>query len=66
MKQKLLLGITKANWGGAQKCVYDLATHPKIFYNYDVTVMSGNEGELIDKLNKKNIKTKIVDRKSVV
>ena len=64
MKQKLLLGITKSNWGGAQKAVYDLATHPRIYNNYDVTVMSGSEGELIKKLQDKNIKTKVVNIKN--
>lgn len=56
--------ITKSNWGGAQKAVHDLATHPKIQNNYRVTVASGNDGELLDRLRSKNIRTQILKIKN--
>ena len=55
--KKVLYLITKSNWGGAQKAVHDLATHPKIQNNYEVIVASGNNGELLDRLASKKIKT---------
>jgi len=46
---KVLMLITKSNWGGAQRYVFDLATGlPKD--KYAVEVMAGGEGPLIDKL----------------
>jgi glycosyltransferase involved in cell wall biosynthesis len=46
---KVLILITKSNWGGAQRYVYDLATNlPKD--KFDVEVMSGGNGILIDNL----------------
>ncbi|MCH8889192.1 glycosyltransferase [Patescibacteria group bacterium] len=54
-KKKILFVITKSNWGGAQKYVYDLATNiPSI--HYDVAVICGGEGVLVDKLKKENIR----------
>ena len=53
--QKVLILITKSNWGGAQRHVFDLATrlpHDK----YDVHVMAGGEGTLISKLRAAQIK----------
>ena len=48
-KVKVLYGITKGDWGGAQKYVYDLATSlPKDLY--DVTVLAGADGPLTQKL----------------
>lgn len=61
---KILYIITKSNWGGAQKAVYDLATHPKIFHNHKVVVASGNDGELLEKLGQKNIQTHSLDIKN--
>jgi len=55
-KRKILFLITKGNWGGAQKYVYDLATglpHEM----YDVVVVIGTGGLLLDKLREKNIHT---------
>ncbi|MDP2665501.1 MAG: glycosyltransferase [bacterium] len=44
VKKKILFVITKSNWGGAQKYVYDLATHlPKDIFN--VKVYFGGTGE---------------------
>jgi len=48
-KKKLLLVITKGNFGGAQRYVYDLATHLP-HDQYDVTVAVGTDGELISML----------------
>jgi glycosyltransferase involved in cell wall biosynthesis len=45
MKKKVLYIITKATWGGAQRYVYDLATHlPKD--SFDVAVAYGEKGKL--------------------
>ncbi len=53
---KVLILITKSNWGGAQRYVYDIATNlPK--NSYDVEVMAGGNGILIEKLKDANIKT---------
>mgnify|MGYP005675724777 FL=1 len=55
-KKKVLFLITKSNWGGAQRYVYDLATAlPKD--RFDVSVALGGDGQLIDNLESKNIKT---------
>ena len=46
---KVLILITKSNWGGAQRYVFDLATNlPRD--RYEVKVMAGGGGILIDKL----------------
>lgn len=55
--KKIVYLITKSNWGGAQKAVHDLATHPKIYNNYEVVVASGNDGELLEKISSKKIRT---------
>ena len=48
-KRKILYVITKSNWGGAQRYVYDLATNlPKA--KFDVAVIMGGAGELGEKL----------------
>lgn len=52
--QKILYVITKSNWGGAQKYVYDMATN---MVNFDVVVALGGDGELKEKLDKSGIKT---------
>lgn len=52
---KLLLAITKSNWGGAQKYVYDLATHFQNDKRFDVTVLTGGDGDLVKKLSEKGI-----------
>ncbi|MDB5239178.1 MAG: hypothetical protein JWO00_513 [Candidatus Parcubacteria bacterium] len=45
----ILILITKSNWGGAQRYVYDLATClPK--ENFSVEVMAGGDGPLIERL----------------
>lgn len=55
-KKKILYVITKSNWGGAQRYVYDIVTNlpPKKF---DVSVVFGGEGELAIKLKEAGIRT---------
>lgn len=55
-KKKVLLLITKANWGGAQRYVYDIATHlnPELF---DITVATGETGELTTVLAHQRVNT---------
>jgi glycosyltransferase involved in cell wall biosynthesis len=58
-KTKILYCITKANWGGAQRYVYDLATSlPND--KYEVLVITGNSGALTNKLESANVKTLIL------
>ncbi len=47
---KLLLAITKSSWGGAQRYVYDIATHFSQEKNFSVSVLTGGSGELVSKL----------------
>ncbi len=56
MATKILYVITKANWGGAQRYVYDLATTAKD-RGFDVAVAYGEEGLLVDGLKKAEIRT---------
>lgn len=56
---KILYAITKGNWGGAQRYVYDLATAlPSDLYN--VKVLLGTDGELGERLRKIGIQTIII------
>ncbi len=59
-RKKILYVITKANWGGAQRYVYDLATHLP-GGDYEVVVASSASGALIEKLKEKNIRTIAVE-----
>jgi glycosyltransferase involved in cell wall biosynthesis len=54
--KKVLYVITKANWGGAQKYVFDLATAAKE-RGYDVAVVYGEEGLLVARLATAGIRT---------
>ncbi len=54
-KSKILICITKSNWGGAQKYVYDIAISAQN-NNYDVTVLLGGAGELKQKLLNAGVK----------
>lgn len=56
MATRILYVITKANWGGAQRYVYDLATEAKK-NGYDVTVAYGEAGVLSANLAVANIRT---------
>jgi glycosyltransferase involved in cell wall biosynthesis len=53
---KILYGITKSNWGGAQKYVYDTALAARDA-GHEVSVLCGGNGLLIEKLEKAGIKT---------
>lgn len=58
-RQKVLYLITKSNWGGAQKYVYDLATS---LPDLDVTVALGGRGELKQKLEQVGVRTVSIPR----
>ncbi|MEK7134625.1 MAG: glycosyltransferase [Patescibacteria group bacterium] len=60
-KTKILYVITKSNWGGAQKYVYDLATLLPAG-EYDIAVAFGGTGELAEKLREKHIRIAAVPR----
>lgn len=49
-EHKVLIGITKSNFGGAQRYVLDLASALKA-QNVDITVACGGDGMLVDKLH---------------
>src|SRR3989344_895873 len=51
---KILYGITKSNFGGAQRYVFELAIAMKK-QGYDVAVLCGGQGLLVDKLKQKKI-----------
>jgi glycosyltransferase involved in cell wall biosynthesis len=53
--KKILFVITKSNWGGAQRYVYDLAT--ALQHDFDVRVAFGQEGLLAKKLRDAHIQT---------
>ncbi len=57
---KILYLITKSNWGGAQKYVYDLATAFSA-RKCDVVVAFGGKGELAEKLHQAHIRTISLD-----
>lgn len=60
MATRILYVITKANWGGAQRYVYDLATTAKE-RKYEVAVAYGETGELAERLKAMNIATFQID-----
>ena len=53
--KKILFVITKSNWGGAQRYVFDLAT--ALRNDFEVSVAFGQEGLLAKKLRETHIKT---------
>jgi glycosyltransferase involved in cell wall biosynthesis len=53
---KVLYIITKSNWGGAQRYVYDLATAAKT-RGFDVAVAFGGNGEMASRLSAAGIRT---------
>lgn len=55
-KRKILFCITKSNWGGAQRYVYDLATNLPSD-KYEVAVVLGGNGKLKERLELAGIKT---------
>ncbi len=57
MRKKILFLITKSNFGGAQRYVYELATNlPKD--QYEVVVAFGGQGILKDKLEAAGVRTR--------
>ncbi len=55
-RRKILFCITKSNWGGAQRYVYDLATGiPR--EKYEVVVVLGGNGRLKEKLGAAGVRT---------
>lgn len=56
---KILYVITKANWGGAQRYVYDLATAAREA-GYEVKVIYGEPGLLVQRLSEAGIPTLFV------
>lgn len=54
-KEKIIFIITKSNWGGAQRYVFDIANSIKS--EYEVVVAAGGNGLLFEKLNEVGIKT---------
>lgn len=55
MRTKILYLITKSNWGGAQRYVYDLATN--LPESFEPVVASGGDGLLMKKLSEKSVRT---------
>lgn len=55
-KKKILYCITKSNWGGAQRYVYDLATNLPSD-KYEVAVILGGNGKLKERLELTGIRT---------
>lgn len=53
---KIIYGITKSNFGGAQRYVFDLAKAAKAAGD-DVAVLVGGEGALVEKLREEKIRT---------
>lgn len=53
---RILYVITKANWGGAQRYVFDMATASKL-QGYEVLVVSGTNGPLLERLEEADIAT---------
>lgn len=58
---KILYGITKSNFGGAQRYVFELACEADRRGD-EVSVLCGGDGQLVKKLGEKNIKTITLDK----
>jgi len=58
-RTKVLFLITKSNWGGAQRYVYDLATTLDQS-RYEPVVALGGDGELIDQLQAAGVRTVVL------
>ncbi len=52
---KILYGITKSNFGGAQRYVFDLAVEMKR-RGHEVVILCGGDGSLVQKLEKEGIR----------
>lgn len=53
--RKILFFITKSNWGGAQKYVYDIATDQNLKDKYTPIVALGGAGVLSEELDKSHV-----------
>lgn len=53
--RKIIYLITKSNWGGAQRYVYDLSTN--LPDSFEVAVAAGGDGLLFKKLREKSVRT---------
>jgi glycosyltransferase involved in cell wall biosynthesis len=60
-RKRILYVITKANWGGAQRYVFDLATEAKD-RGHEVLVITGAEGILTQKLREGGIEVESIAR----
>ncbi len=56
-QKKIIFVITKGNWGGAQRYVYDLATSLKNLDKFETKVIVGQGRELPEKLSLAGIET---------
>jgi glycosyltransferase involved in cell wall biosynthesis len=56
---KILYVVTKGNFGGAQRYVFDLAVKSKEA-GHSVVIGAGTEGELLKRSNEQNIETKLI------
>jgi len=54
LRMKIYYGITKSNFGGAQRYVFDLARETRA-RGHEVAVICGGRGVLVDKLREENI-----------
>lgn len=54
-RKKIVFVITKSVWGGAQRYVYDLATH--LPERFEILVIAGENGPLMEKLTRAGIRT---------
>lgn len=59
--QKVLFVITKSNWGGAQKYVYDLATELQ-HRGFEVLVACGGDGEMTHRLTEAGVRVRTLRR----
>ncbi|MBU2082247.1 glycosyltransferase family 4 protein [Patescibacteria group bacterium] len=59
MAQKILFIITKSEMGGAQRFLYEFVVRLSPL-KYNLLVVAGGNGELLEKLEKKNIKTSLI------
>ncbi|KKW37158.1 MAG: Second mannosyl transferase [Candidatus Giovannonibacteria bacterium GW2011_GWA2_53_7] len=57
-RKKIFYGITKSNWGGAQRYVFDLATG--IAQEFDRAVVLGGNGELKERLEEAGIRVQVL------
>jgi glycosyltransferase involved in cell wall biosynthesis len=59
-QKKILICITKSNWGGAQKYVFDIARELSKNREVELSVLLGGDGELRKKLEEINIRNIIL------